>query len=130
MSPLNWEAITWALPLGWIIFTIIIFCIIPLIDFQINSKYIAIKLLGVCMRKIPLSDIRRVSKQLKGKPEIWRNTLRANHRMLVLYRYKNLRPIIITPKNRYVFRNEIEYAIAKRNRCKIDSNERKKGDTL
>ena len=70
MSPLNWEAITWALPLGWIIFTIIIFCIIPLIDFQINSKYIVIKLLGVCIRKIPLSDIRRVSKQLKGKPGI------------------------------------------------------------
>ena len=130
MSPLNWEAITWALPLGWIIFTIIILFTIPLIDFQVNSKYIAIKLLGVCLRKIPLSDIRRVSKQLKGKPEIWRNTLRANHRMLVLYRYKNLRPIIITPKNRYVFRNEIEYAIAKKNGCQIDPNERKKGDIL
>ena len=130
MSPLNWEAITWALPLGWIIFTIIILFTIPLIDFQVNSKYIAIKLLGVCLRKIPLSDIRRVSKQLKGKPEIWRNTLRANHRMLVLYRYKNLRPIIITPQNRYVFRKEIEYAIAKKNGFQINPNERKKDDIL
>ena len=130
MSPLNWEVITWALPLGWIIFTIIILVTIPLIDFQVNSKYIAIKLLGVYLRKIPLSDIRRVSKQLKGKPEIWRNTLRANHRMLVLYRYKNLRPIIITPQNRYVFRKEIEYAIAKKNGFQINPNERKKDDIL
>ena len=113
MPSLNWETITWALPLGWIIFAIIIFLAITLIDFQINSKYIAITLLGISIRKIPLSDIRRVSKQLKGKPEIWRNTLRANHRMLVLYRNNNLRPIIITPKNRYVFRNKIEDAITK-----------------
>jgi hypothetical protein len=113
MSPLDWETIAWALPLGWMIFTIVIFWAIHLIEFHINSKYITIKLLGICLRKIPLSNIRRVSKQLKGKPEIWRNTLQANHRMLVLYRNNNLRPIVITPKNRYVFRNKVEEAINK-----------------
>ena len=111
MPSLEWEIIAWAFPLGWIIYSIIIIRIIHFIEFQINTKYLIINLLGISLRKIPLSSIRRVSKQLKGKPEIWRNTLKANHRMLVIYRNNNLRPIVITPKNRYVFRKKIEEAI-------------------
>ena len=111
MPSLEWEIIAWAFPLGWIIYSIIIIFIIHYIDFQINTKCLIINLLGLSIRKIPLSSIHRVSKQLKGKPEIWRNTLKANHRMLVIYRNNNLRPIVITPKNRYVFRNKIEEAI-------------------
>ena len=112
MPSLEWEIIAWAFPLGWIIYSIIIIRIIHFIDFQINSKYLVISLFGISLRKIALSSIRRVSKQLKGKPEIWRNTLKANHRMLVIYRNNNLRPIVITPKNRYVFRKKIEEAIS------------------
>ena len=130
MQSLNWETIALSLPIGWIIFSIIIFRVIHLIEFQINSKNLTIELLGICLREIPLSNIRRVSKQLKGKPEIWRNTLRANHRMLVIYRNNNLRPIIITPKNRYVFRNKLEEAINKSVKYKVTTSEHKAGDNL
>lgn len=111
--PFTWQTIVWALPLGWVVFTLIVFTATPYIDFQINSKYVSITLFGISIRKISLSDIHRVSKNLKGKPEIWRNTFNPNHRMLVIYRKNQLRPIVITPKNRYVFRNRIEEEIKK-----------------
>ena len=69
--------------------------------------------MGFALRKIPLSDIARISKRLKGKPEVWRNTLRGNHRMLVLYRKSGKRPVVITPHNRYIFRKQLEMILGR-----------------
>ena len=85
-----------------------VFWALPRIDFRVGSNAVVIEWMGYALRRIPLSDINRVSKRLKGKPEVWRNTLRGNHRMLVLYRKSGRRPVVITPQNRYVFRNQIE----------------------
>ncbi len=78
------------------------------VDFRVGSTAVVVEWMGFALRRIPLSDINRVSKRLKGKPEVWRNTLNGNHRMLVLYRKSGRRPVVITPHNRYVFRNELE----------------------
>ena len=81
----------------------------------INQEIIVSKMvdLAIRLRRIPLKDIQRTSKQIKGKPEIWSNTLRTNHRVLVIYRKGKLRPIVITPEHRYVFRKKIDEALSK-----------------
>lgn len=108
---LPWQTILWALPLGWFIFSLLIFWAMPRFDFRVGSTAIVVEWMGIAVRKVPISDISRISKRLKGKPEIWRNTLRANHRMLVIYRKSKARPLLITPSNRYVFRNKLESAM-------------------
>ena len=104
----NWDTIAWTVPGAWVVIILAVFWALPRIDFRVGSKTVVIECMGLALRRIPLADINRVSKRLKGKPEVWRNTLRGNHRMLVLYRKNGMRPVVITPHNRYVFRNQLE----------------------
>ncbi len=104
----NWDTIAWAVPGAWMVIILAVFWALPRIDFRLGSKAVVIEWMGLAVRRIPLADINQVSKRLKGKPEVWRNTLRANHRMLVLYRKSGRRPVVITPHNRYVFRKQLE----------------------
>ena len=104
----NWELIIWAVPGVWGLIALTIFWAMPKIDFRVGSKAVVVEWMGFTLRRIPLSDIGRISKRLKGKPEVWRNTLKGDHRMLVLYRKSGKRPVLITPQNRYVFRNQLE----------------------
>ena len=104
----NWDTIVWALPGAWVVIILAVFWALPRIDFRVGSKTVVIECMGLALRRIPLADINRVYKRLKGKPEVWRNTLRGNHRMLVLYRKNGMRPVLITPHTRYVFRNQLE----------------------
>ena len=104
----NWSTIVWAVPGAWIVILLFVFWAMPRIDFRVGSNAVVIEWMSFSLRRIPLSDINRVSKRLKGKPAIWRNTLNGNHKMLVLYRKSGRRPVVITPHNRYVFRNQLE----------------------
>ena len=104
----NWDTIVWALPGAWVVIILAVFWALQRIDFRVGSKTVVIECMGLALRRIPLADINRVSKRLKGKPEVWRNTLRGNHRMLVLYRKNGMRPVVITPHNRNVCRNQLE----------------------
>ena len=104
----NWGIILWALPGVWAVILLVVILALSRVDFRVVSNAVVVECMGYVLRKIPLSDIARISKRLKGKPEVWRNTLRGNHRMLVLYRKSGKRPIVITPHNRYVFRNQLE----------------------
>ncbi len=104
----NWNAIIWAVPGTWLLIVVAVFWAMPRVDFRVDSSAVVVEWMGFALRRIPLSDINRVSKRLKGKPEVWRNTLNGNHRMLVLYRKSGRRPVVITPHNRYVFRNQLE----------------------
>jgi hypothetical protein len=108
---LPWQTVLWAIPLGWFLFMLFFLWAMPRIDFRVGSTHVVVEWMGIAVRKIAIADISRISKRLKGKPEIWRNTLRANHRMLVIYRKNKARPILITPSNRYTFRNKLESAI-------------------
>jgi len=104
----HWGAIVWAVPGVWLLIVVAVFWAMPRVDFRVGSTAVVVEWMGFALRRIPLSDINRVSKRLKGKPEVWRNTLNGNHRMLVLYRKSGRRPVVITPHNRYVFRNQLE----------------------
>ena len=107
----NWKVILWALPGAWAVILLAVILALPKVDFRVDSNAVVVEWMGYALRKIPLSDIDRISKRLKGKPEVWRNTLRGNHRMLVLYRKSGKRPIVITPHNRYVFRTQLETSL-------------------
>ena len=107
----NWDLIIWAVPGAWGLMVLMIFWAMPKIDFRVGSKSVVVEWMGFTLRRIPMSDIDRISKRLKGKPEVLRNTLRADHRMLVLYRKNGKRPVLITPQNRYVFRNQLESSL-------------------
>lgn len=109
----NWELIAWGVPGAWVVIILTIFWIMPRIDFRIGSKAVVVEWMGFALRRIPLTDIGRISKHLKGKPEVWRNTLKGDHRMLVLYRKRGKRPVVITPHNRYIFRKQLETVLGR-----------------
>ena len=109
----NWELIAWGVPGVWVVITLTILWMIPRIDFRIGSKAVVVECMGFALRRIPLVDIDRISKRLKGEPEVWRNTLKGNHRMLVLYRKRGKRPVVITPHNRYIFRKQLEMILGR-----------------
>ena len=108
----NWTQLIWAMLGGWVTYTLVVFWLMPRIRFGVGATHVKVSLFGIPLRRIALQDITRVSKRLKGRAEIWRNTLQADHRMLVIYRNRGLfKAVVITPRNRYVFRNEIAQAI-------------------
>ena len=109
----NWELIAWGVPGAWVVIILTIFWMMPRIDFRIGSKAVVVEWMGFALRRIPLTDIDRISKRLIGKPEVWRNTLKGNHRMLVLYRKRGKRPVVITPHNRYIFRKQLETVLGR-----------------
>jgi hypothetical protein len=83
--------------------------------YQITARHLKITLFGLGLRRIRLSDIQAVSKRRPtGWAENWCNTVRSSHRMLVIRRNGGLRKfIMISPKNRYVFKVDLERAIQK-----------------
>jgi hypothetical protein len=83
--------------------------------YHISRRHLKITLFGVCLRRVALADIHYVTKRRPdGWTEHWWNTIRPNHRMLVIRRYRGLcRNLVITPRNRYVFKSDLERAIKK-----------------
>jgi len=82
--------------------------------YVLTGRHLKVTLFGLCVRRIRLADIDSVSKRQSYWAEKWFNTLKPAHRMLVIRRRRGwLKDFIITPKNRYVFRAELEQAMAK-----------------
>ena len=82
--------------------------------YVLTARHLKVTLFGLCVRRIRLADIDSVSKRQSHWAEKWYNTLKPAHRMLVIRRRRGwLKDFIITPKNRYVFRAELEQAMAK-----------------
>jgi hypothetical protein len=82
--------------------------------YVLTGRHLKVTLFGVCLRRIRLADIDSVSKRQGHWAEKWFNTLKPSHRMLVIRRPRGwFKEFIITPKNRYVFKAELEQALAK-----------------
>lgn len=83
------------------------------IHYRIGSKHLKISCLGLTLRRIDLTDIKRISKRKPGGlAEYWYSTTRPRHRILAIQRATGLRKnIIITPRNRYVFMSDLQNAI-------------------
>jgi len=82
--------------------------------YVLTERHLKVTLFGLCLRRIRLRDIDSVSKRQAHWAEKWYCTLKPSHRMLVIRRRRGwFKDFIITPKNRYVFKAELEQALAK-----------------
>ena len=81
--------------------------------YAITARHLKVMLFGLCIRRINLSDIEYVSKRQTTWAEKWYNTLHPSHRVLVVHRRQGwFKDFVITPKNRYVCKAELERALA------------------
>ena len=87
--------------------------LITRVRYRIGSKYVKVLLFGVCVRRVALSSIESVSKRRRdGLAEHWWSTMKPKHRILVLRRNRGLcRNFVVTPKNRYIFKTDLERAL-------------------
>jgi len=80
--------------------------------YVITQRHLKVTLFGLCIRRIKISDIDYVSKRQANWAEKWHNTMQPTHRILVIHRRRGwLKDFVITPKNRYVCKAELERAL-------------------
>jgi hypothetical protein len=99
--------------LGLLVFALLCIWLLTRLRYHLTPRHVKITLLGLCLRRIRLEDIESVSKRRSGGwAENWSSTFRPNHRMLVIRCHRGLRKnIVITPKNRYIFKTDLERAL-------------------
>ena len=99
--------------LGLLIYVLICVWINTQLHYHLTPRHFKITLFGLRLRRIPLEQVASVSKRRPtGWAENWCNTLQPSHRMLVIRRAKGLRRFLVfTPKNRYVFKTDLERAM-------------------
>jgi hypothetical protein len=87
------------------------------VSYRVTDTHVEISVLGLRLRRVALSDIRRVSTRRPHRHERcehWWNTLEPSHRFLVIHRRTGWRRhVVITPEHRYVLRSELKAAIAR-----------------
>ena len=85
------------------------------LTYHITESALEIRLFGICLRRFKLGRLRKVSADARGGPcERWPNTLSPRKRELFIERRSGFPRIIwITPAKRYVFKAELEQAIAR-----------------
>ena len=83
------------------------------VRYHITPRHVKVRLFGFCLRRIAIANISSVSKRHSGGlTESWWSTMRPKHRALVIRRRRGLfRNVVITPRNRYAFKHELEQAI-------------------
>ena len=98
--------------------------------YEITRHNLEVRWFGILLRRVALENIHRISKRQRRRPENWANTWRSSHRKLILRRKDRwYRDILITPVNRYVFRRELENAIARREQDLARSTAEEKEET-
>lgn len=102
--------------LGLLLFGFLVAWLITRVTYQITPRHIRILLLGTTIRRIAIATIESVSKRRgPGLSENWWSTLSPKHRLLVIRRQRGLfRNVILTPRNRYAFKFELERLISSR----------------
>ena len=82
------------------------------IRYRITAEHLEVRLFGLRLRRVALSDIRYVSTRRTKLAEKWVNTLKTSHRELVIHRRSGLlKNFVITPRRRYVFKAQLDRAI-------------------
>lgn len=83
------------------------------IAYRITRRALEVTFCGFCIRRLPLEDIRYVSKHRWEQAEYWPNVLFPRKRVLVIRRRTGRRrDFVITPEQRYVFKANLEQAIS------------------
>jgi hypothetical protein len=98
---------------GLSVFVILCLWMITKISYRIGESHLKISCLGVAVRRVALTDIKRISKRRPSRLcEVWYNTFHPNHRILAIQRYRGIRKwIVISPPNRYIFLQDLQRAI-------------------
>ena len=82
------------------------------VRYRIGDDSLEITLFGICLRRIAFSSIRRVARVRNGWCELWPNTLKPGRRIVVVeLRSGWPRHIMITPRQPFAFKGELERAI-------------------
>ena len=99
--------------LGVLVGVLLFVWLVTRIRYRIGSRHVKVLLFGVCLRRVALANIESISKRRgDGWAENWWSTLHPKHRMLVLRRRRGLfRNFVVTPKNRYIFKTDLERAM-------------------
>ena len=99
----------------WVVGLTVLACwLVTQIHYRIGSAHVKVLLFGVTLRRIPIVDIKRISKRKPKEvaAEYWCSTFKTNHRMLTILRNSGLRrAVVITPRNRYVFLADLQNAM-------------------
>ena len=99
--------------LGLLVAALIFAWLMTRIRYRIGSRHLKVVLFGVRLRRVALDNIESVSKRAgDGWTERWWSTLKPKHRLLVIRRRRGLvRNFAVTPRNRYVFKADLERAM-------------------
>jgi hypothetical protein len=99
--------------LGLLVGILLVLWLVTRIRYRVGSRHMKVLLFGICLRRVPLADIDSVSKRPgPGWTERWWSTTSPKHRLLIIRRRRGLfRNVAVTPKNRYVFKAELERGI-------------------
>jgi hypothetical protein len=111
--------------LGVLVASMVFVWLVNRIRYRIGSRHVKVLLFGICVRRLALAQIDSISKRKgDGWAEHWWSTMHPKHRLLVLRKQRGLlRNFVITPKNRYVFRNDLERALRRVNPDRAESRE-------
>jgi hypothetical protein len=116
--------------LGVLVGILLFVWLVTRIRYRIGSRHVKVLLFGLCLRRVALVNIESISKRRgDGWAENWSSTLHPKHRMLVLRRRRGLfRNFVVTPKNRYIFKTDLERAM-RRVGAALDQSESKDAPT-
>jgi hypothetical protein len=103
--------------LGLLLFCFFFAWMVTHVHYHITPRHLKVTLFRIPLRRVRISNIASVSKRRAGGlAENWWSTLRPNHRSLVIRRKRGLiKNVVITPRNRYVFKTELERAVQRAN---------------
>lgn len=99
--------------LGVLVGILVVAWLVTRIRYRVGSRHVKVLLFGICLRRVALENIESISKRAgAGWTEHWWSTIKPKHRMLVIRRRRGLiRNFAVTPKNRYIFKADVERAM-------------------
>jgi hypothetical protein len=108
------KLIVFAATAGCLAVVLLLIWLVTQIRYRISSRHLRVTLFGLTVRKIELTDIKRISKRMPSRLlcEKWMNTFNTKHRLLAIKRHSGiLKYFLITPLNRYIFLNDLRNAV-------------------
>lgn len=99
--------------LGLLLYVFFVSWLMTRLRYQISRRHFKITFFGITLRRISFEQIDYVTKRRPaGLAENWSNTPRPSHRMLIIRLRRGLRRnLIVTPRNRYVLKANLERAL-------------------
>lgn len=101
------------IPVGFLLLgiaavAVLIYWSLRVISYDVTAQHLRIKILGIPLRRIRLTDITAISRQPVWYSEKWHNTWRVGNRRLMIQKRGGLSRIIsISPESPFVFREQI-----------------------